>query len=68
MSDGKVVAAIDIGSSKIVSIVAEEVGNGEVNVLGVGVVPSRGIKRSQIVDAVQAGKDGAKSILKYFKL
>ena len=49
MSDGKVVAAIDIGSSKIVSIVAEEVGNGEVNVLGVGVVPSRGIKRSQIV-------------------
>ena len=56
MSDGKVVAAIDIGSSKIVSIVAEEVGNGEVNVLGVGVVPSRGIKRSQIVDAVQAAQ------------
>lgn len=56
MSDGKIVAAIDIGSSKIVSLVAEEVGNNEVNVLGVGVVPSRGVKRSQIVDAMQTAQ------------
>ena len=48
MADTKTINAIDIGSSKIAALVAEDFGNGEFSVLGVGVVPSRGIKRGQI--------------------
>lgn len=52
MSEGKIVAGVDIGTSKIVSIIAriDEV----VNVLGVSEVPSNGIKKGQIVDIKEA--------------
>jgi cell division protein FtsA len=56
MAEGKIVAAIDIGSSKVVTVVAEDGGNGEVHVLGMGVSPSRGVKRGQIIDATQASQ------------
>jgi cell division protein FtsA len=52
MTEGKIVVGVDIGSSKIVTIIArvDEV----VNVLGVSEVRSAGIKKGQIVDIDEA--------------
>ena len=63
---GKIVTAIDIGSSKIVTLVGESgEAEGDFAVVGVGIVPSRGMKRGQIVNvnevtqAIRESVDGA---------
>src|SRR3990167_654742 len=53
MSDGKMVVGVDIGTSKIVTIIAR-VDDEFVNVLGVSEVASRGVKKGQIVDIKEA--------------
>ena len=53
MSEGKIVVGVDIGTSKIVTIIAR-VDDEVVNVLGVSEVPSRGVKKGQIVDIKEA--------------
>jgi len=64
MSEGKIVVGVDIGTSKIVTIIAR-VDDESVNVLGVSEVPSRGVKKGQIVDikdaveAINNSLDGA---------
>jgi len=64
MSEGKIIVGVDIGTSKIVTIIAR-VDDEFVNVLGVSEVPSRGIKKGQIVDikdaveAINNSLDGA---------
>jgi len=52
MSEGKIVAGVDVGTSKIVSIIAKV--DEAVNVLGVSEVASVGIKKGQIVDIKEA--------------
>lgn len=55
MRRGRIVAAIDIGTSKITTIIAsasEEMK--KVNVIGVASVKSRGLRKSQIVDLEEA--------------
>ncbi|HUF54362.1 MAG TPA: cell division protein FtsA [Dehalococcoidia bacterium] len=47
-----VLAAIDVGSSKICTLVAEPMPNGDVRVLGVGITPSSGVKKG-MVDNIQ---------------
>jgi cell division protein FtsA len=75
MAEPRIVTAIDVGSSKIVTLVGEaagEPGAGAVaggtvgfNVIGVGVTPSRGVKRGQIINvneataAIRESVDGA---------
>lgn len=69
MTEGKIVAGVDIGTSKIVTIIArvEEM----INVLGVSEVPSRGVKKGQIVDikeavdAINSSLDGAERMAGY---
>ena len=53
MTDGKIVVGVDIGTSKIVTIIAR-VDEEAVNVLGVSEVPSKGVKKGQIVDIKEA--------------
>jgi len=53
MSEGKIIVGVDIGTSKIVTIIAR-VDSESVNVLGVSEVPSRGVKKGQIVDIKEA--------------
>lgn len=53
MLDGKIVVGVDIGTSKIVTIIAR-VDDEVANVLGVSEVPSRGVKKGQIVDIKEA--------------
>lgn len=50
----KIVAGIDIGTSKIATIIAATSEEGLVNVLGVATGKSRGIRKGQIVDIEEA--------------
>ncbi len=59
MAKNRIIAAIDMGSSKIVTLVAQFNQDAvtfetSVNIVGVSSVPSRGIKKGQIVDIEEA--------------
>ena len=47
---GKLIVGLDIGTSKVVSIVGEVGGDGELKVVGLGSHPSRGLKKGMVVD------------------
>lgn len=53
MSEGKIVVGVDIGTSKIATLITR-VDEESVNVLGVSEIPSRGVKKGQIVDIKEA--------------
>ncbi len=48
MGRGDIVGAIDIGSSKICTLLAEVAEEGGLRILGVGLVPSQGIRRGMV--------------------
>jgi cell division protein FtsA len=54
--DSRIVAGIDIGSSKVCTIIGqvEDDTKGEVNILGVSTTTSKGIRKGQVVDIVEA--------------
>jgi cell division protein FtsA len=52
MTEGKIVVGVDIGTSKIITIIAKV--DEAVSVLGVSEVPSAGIKKGQIVNIEEA--------------
>lgn len=56
MSDARIIAGIDIGSSKVCTVIGqvEDDSRGEINILGVSTSPSRGVRKGQIVDIVEA--------------
>lgn len=54
MAKDKTVAGIDVGSSKITTLIASSTKKGPLTVVGVSTVPSRGIKKGQIVDIDEA--------------
>lgn len=55
MGKGKTIAAIDIGTEKICTLIAQVVdGEREPSVVGVASVPSKGLRKSQIVDLDEA--------------
>lgn len=54
MAEGKIVVGIDIGTNKIVTVIAKLSEEGTVNVLGVSETKSNGIKKGQIVDIEDA--------------
>ncbi len=53
MNNTQIVVGVDIGSSKIAAVIGQIQEEG-VNILGVSEVPSRGIRRGQIVDIEEA--------------
>src|SRR4030066_1613682 len=48
--DENLVVGLDIGTSKVLAIVGEVTATGEVEVIGVGHHPSRGMKKGVVVD------------------
>lgn len=52
MSEGKVVVGVDIGTSKVVTIIAKI--DESINILGVSEVPAMGIRKGQIVNIEEA--------------
>jgi len=53
MRDNQIVVGVDIGSSKIAAVIGQ-VQEESINVLGVAEIPSRGIRKGQIVDIEEA--------------
>jgi len=49
-----ILAAIDVGSSKICTLVAEITPEGDVRILGVGITPSQGVKKGMVDNIQQA--------------
>ena len=45
-----ILCGIDIGSSKIAVLIVSVIDNSKISVLGVATMPSKGIKKGQIVD------------------
>jgi cell division protein FtsA len=54
MADGKIVVALDIGTSKIVTVIAKLDEESTIHVLGVSEIRSAGIRKGQIVDIEDA--------------
>ena len=49
-TEKKTIAALDIGTSKVVALIAEVDPAGELQLIGTGCYPSRGLKRGVVVD------------------
>lgn len=47
---GKMIVGLDIGTSKVVAIVGEMNADGDINIVGVGSHPSRGMKKGVVVN------------------
>lgn len=54
MNEGKIVVGIDVGTSKIVTLISRIDEEQNINVLGVAENPAAGIKKGQIVDIEEA--------------
>ena len=54
MARDRTFVALDVGTTKICTLVAELQDDGELEVIGLGVVPSRGVRRGQVVDLDEA--------------
>jgi cell division protein FtsA len=49
-TDRNLIVGLDIGTSKVAAIVGEHTGNGEIEVIGIGCTPSRGLKKGVVVN------------------
>jgi cell division protein FtsA len=60
--DAPIVVGIDIGTTKVCTLVAREDGLGKTRILGVGIEPSQGIKKGVVVDIGAASQAIARSV------
>ncbi len=56
MPKDEIVAALDIGTTKICTLVAEIDQHQQINIVGVGITPSQGMKKGVVVDIDQAAQ------------
>ncbi|EKD90216.1 MAG: hypothetical protein ACD_31C00096G0003, partial [uncultured bacterium] len=54
MAKDKVICGIDIGSSKIATLIASIDEDGRINLIGVSATPSKGVRKNQVVDIEDA--------------
>lgn len=54
MAKDKVICGIDVGSSKIATLIASVEEDGKINLIGVSATPSKGVKKTQVVDIEEA--------------
>ncbi len=64
MADEEIVVGIDIGTTKVCTLVARVEGERSLRILGVGIEPSQGIRKGTIVDLQAASQSIARSIEK----
>ena len=62
--DEPVIVAIDIGTTKICTLVGREEPPGQLRILGVGVEPSQGVRKGVVVDMVAASQAVVRSVEK----
>jgi cell division protein FtsA len=67
MADNELIAGLDLGTTKVCAIVGEQVDDG-IDIIGIGCVPSRGLKKGVVVNiestvqAIKAAIDQAESM------
>ncbi len=54
MPKDRIICGIDVGSSKIATLIASIDENGKINLIGVSSTPSRGVRKDQVVDIDEA--------------
>lgn len=54
MSRDKVICAVDVGSSKVATLIASVGEDDKLSLIGVAATPSRGVKKGQVVDIEEA--------------
>ena len=62
--DEEIIVGIDIGTTKICTLIAELAEDGSYRILGVGIEPSRGMRKGMITDLQQTTNDIARSLEK----
>lgn len=68
MRRDQVIVALDIGTTKICTLVAELDQDRQINVVGVGMAPSRGMKKGVVVNIDEAAQAIAQSVRKCERL
>src|SRR5436190_23605913 len=68
MMTTNIIFLIDTGTTKISTIVAEVDDDNEVNVIGLGVAPSRGLRRGVVVDIEQTTQSIKQSVAEAEKM
>ena len=53
----KIIVGLEIGTAKVCAVVGESGADGTTNIIGVGAVPSRGVRKGEIVDTNKAEED-----------
>lgn len=62
--DTPLVAGIDVGTTKVCTLVSELLDDGEVEIIGVGIEPSRGMRKGVVVNVDEARQSIAASVRK----
>jgi cell division protein FtsA len=62
--DAPVIVGIDIGTTKVCTLVGREETRGQLRILGVGIEPSQGIKKGVVVDLAAASQAISRSVEK----
>ena len=60
--DESIVVGIDIGTTKVCTLVARIEGERNLRILGVGIAPSQGIRKGNIIDLAAASQAIALSV------
>ncbi len=60
----RIIAGIDVGSTKICTLIGRVSDSGPLNVIGMGVVPSRGVRRGVVTDIETASQSIEESVRK----
>lgn len=50
LSNDRLIAAIDVGTTKICALIAQDLGQGQVEIVGIGRSPSLGLRKGVVVD------------------
>jgi cell division protein FtsA len=62
LMNSDVLCGLDIGTTKIVTVIAEPADNDQVRLLGLGCVPSRGLRRGVVINLEQTTEDIERSL------
>ena len=62
--EAPIIVGIDVGTTKVCTLVARVEDNGRLRILGVGIEPSRGIRKGVVVDLKSAAQAIARSVEK----
>ena len=68
MKASNIIVGLDIGTTKVVTIVAEVDDDNEVSVIGIGIAPSRGLKKGMVVDIEQTTQSIKQSVAEAEKM